>query len=223
MLVKLLRKDGLAVAVGTMLLYAAAYFFERGYCSRLNIPFDYIEITVPTIANVILNSLILIMPIALISLMIMQTGKKHEFRGRYALSPLYCGFLYTGVLFFVMEHTLDNFLVSAFIGGLFFLQLIPSRYKQSDKDSSKEIYFKTLDYLGAVFLVSMTFTIYGHFYAADTKFDKYVQNDHEYALLKIYGENVFMSELKDGKMVNEITYFNAQNMTGMKLIGNKGN
>jgi|GEM_PF-3426817 len=220
MLVKLLRKDGLAVAVGTMLLYTATYFFERGYCLRLNIPFDYIEITIPTIANVILNSIILVMPIALISLAIMQTGKKQEFRGMYALSPLYCGFLYTCVMFFVMEHTWSNFLVSAFLGGLFFLQLISSRYKQNDKDSSKAIYFKTLDYIGAVFLVSMTFTIYGKFYAADTKFDKYMQNGHVYELLKIYGENVFMRELKDGKMINEITYFNAQNMTGMKLMIN---
>ncbi|WP_336717888.1 hypothetical protein [Pantoea ananatis] len=223
MLVKLLRKEGLAVAVGTMLLYAAAYFFERGYCSRLNIPLDYIEITIPTIANVILNCIFFIIPTAFTSLLIMQTGKKHEFKGKYALSPLYCGFFFTVVLFFCLEHTWRNFLVSAFLGVLFFYLLIPSRFKLSAKDSSKEIHFKTLDYLGAVFLISMTFTIYGHFYAADAKFEKYMQNDHEYALLKIYGENVFMSELKDGKMVNEITYFNAQNMTGMKLIGNTGN
>ncbi|OWY74351.1 hypothetical protein [Pantoea sp. AMG 501] len=223
MLVKLLRKDGLAVAVGTMLLYAAAYFFERGYCSRLSIPPDYIEITIPTIANVILSCIFLIMPLALISLLIMQKGIEHEFKGMYALSPLYCGFIFTGVLFFLLEHTWRNFLFSAFLGGLYFFQLIPSRFKHSDKDSSKGIYFKTLDYVSAAFLISMTFTLYGHFYAADAKFEKYIQNGHEYALLKIYGENVFMSEVKDGKMVNEITYFNAQNMTGMKLIGNKGN
>ncbi|AYP25818.1 hypothetical protein [Pantoea agglomerans] len=221
MLVKLLRKDGLAVAVGTVLLYTAAYFFERGYCSRLNIPLDYIEITIPTIANVILNCIFLIMPTALISLLIMQTGKEHEFRGGYALTPLYCGFIFTGALFLFLEHTWRNFFVSAFLGALYFYQLVPSRFKVTDKVGYKVNYFKSLDYLSAAFLVSMTFTLYGHFYAADAKFDIYTQNGHQYELLKVYGENVFMREIQNEKRATEITYFNAQNMTGMKLSQDK--
>lgn len=221
MLVKLLRKDGLAVAVGTVLLYTAAYFFERGYCSRLNIPLDYIEITIPTIANVILNCIFLIMPTALISLFIMQTGKEHEFRGRYALSPLYCGFLFTGVLFFCLEHTWRNFLVSAFLGALYFFQLVPAKFKVTDKVIPKVNYYKALDYLSAAFLVSMTFTLYGDFYAADAKFEIYIQNGHQYELLKVYGENIFMREIKNEKRDTKITYFNAQNMTGMTLSQEK--
>lgn len=37
MLKRLLNKEGLAIAAGTMLLYTSVYFFERGYCIRLNI------------------------------------------------------------------------------------------------------------------------------------------------------------------------------------------
>ncbi|ASN18179.1 hypothetical protein B7764_23865 (plasmid) [Pantoea ananatis] len=223
MLVKLLRKDGLAVAVGTMLLYTSVYFFERGYCSRLNIPLDYIQITIPTLTNDILNCMVFFIPTALISLSMMLTAKKHEFKGLYGLFPLWCWFVYTGITFYIMEHTLGNFLFSAFLGGLYFMQLLPPGIKLSDNEGSRQIYFKALDYIGAVFLISMTFTVYGQFYATETKYDTYMQNGREYALLKIYGENVFMKEIRVGKMVNEITYFNAQNMTGMKLIENTGN
>lgn len=77
MLQKLLRKEGLAVAAGTMLLYTSVYFFERGYCTRLNIPLDYIEITIPTIANDVMYCLIFIFPVAIISLTIMITGERN--------------------------------------------------------------------------------------------------------------------------------------------------
>lgn len=98
---------------------------------------------------------------------------------------------------------------------------MPSRFKVTDKVGYKVNYFKSLDYLSAAFLVSMTFTLYGHFYAADAKFDIYTQNGHQYELLKVYGENVFMREIQNEKRATEITYFNAQNMTGMKLSQDK--
>lgn len=100
MLERLLRREGLAIAAGTMLLYTSVYFFERGYCTRLNIPLDYIEISIPTIANDVMYCLLFIFPVAVISLAIMIAGERNEFKGRFALSHFYCWLVYTSVLFY---------------------------------------------------------------------------------------------------------------------------
>lgn len=221
MLGTLLRKDGLTIAGGTMLLYTSVYFFERGFCAQLNIPLDYIEITIPTMVNDILNSIFFILIISLTSLGIMTNGKKNGFRGRYALAPFYCWLVYTGITFFIMEHTWVDLFISTFLGGIYYLQFLPVTYLARGNKNLITLHSRTLDYAGALFLVSMTFTIYGQFYAKGSTFDIYTQNGRQYELLKVYGENVFMRELEDEKKPTKITYFNAQNMTGMTLIQEK--
>jgi len=221
MLGTLLRKDGLAIAGGTMLLYTSVYFFERGYCSQLNIPLDYIEITIPTIVNDVLNSIFFILIITLTSLGIMSKGKKNGFRGWHAFAPAYCWLVYTCITFFIMEHTWVNLFLSTFLGGIYFLQFMPATYIAKGNENLITLHSRTLDYAGALFLVSMTFTIYGQFYAKGSTFDIYTQNGKQYELLKVYGENIFMREIEDEKNQTKITYFNAQNMTGMTLSQEK--
>lgn len=98
---------------------------------------------------------------------------------------------------------------------------ITSPEKNSDKLSLIKIYHSSfVRVIMGLFLLSSTFVIYGYSFAAKTSFDKYTQNGKSYALLKVYGENVFMQEIVDGKRVSEITYFNAKNMTGMTLASN---
>lgn len=219
MLERLLRREGLAIAAGTMLLYTSVYFFERGYCTRLNIPRDYIEISIPTIANDVMYCLFFIFPVAVISLAIMITGERKEFKGPFALSPFYCWLVYSALFFYFMEHSWKNAFVSFFLGGLFFMQ-IPSPEKNTEKSSLMKGYYTSLvRFIMGLFLVSTTFVIYGNSFAANTSFDTYNQNGKKYALLKVYGENVFMQEIVDGKRVSEITYFNAHDMTGMTLTG----
>lgn len=220
MLQKLLRKEGLAVAAGTILLYTSVYFFERGYCSRLNIPLDYIEISIPTIDNDVMYCLIYIFPIATITLTIMITGERHKFKGFYALSPLYCGLAFAAVLFYFMEHTWGNAMVSIFLGALYFNQITPPEKTDEPLTRLSRQYSALIRYSMAVFLVSTTFVMYGNAFAANISFDNYSQNGKKYALLKVYGENVFMQEIVNGKRVSDITYFNAQNMTGMTLNRN---
>ncbi|MBS0883217.1 hypothetical protein JK231_21735 [Pantoea sp. JGM49] len=219
MLQKLLRKEGLAVAAGTMLLYTSVYFFERGYCTRLNIPLDYIEISIPTIANDVMYCLIFIFPVAAITLTIMITGERKQFKGFHALSPFYCWLAYAAVLFYFMEHTWGNAGLSLFLGGLYFYQITPPEKSDEPESKMSRHYATLIRYSIAVVLVSTTFVIYGNSFAADASFDTYTLNGKQYALLKVYGENVFMQEIKDGKRAREITYFNAQNMTGMTLSG----
>lgn len=217
MLEKLLRKEGLAVAAGTMLIYTSVYFFERGYCTRLNIPLDYIEISIPTIANDLMYCLIFIFMIATSSMVIMITAEKKGFKGLYSLAPFYCWIVYSAVLFYFMEHTWKNASASIFLGGLFFYQILPPEKIAESSPKLSRHYSSVIRYSMAVFLASTTFVIYGSSFAADSTFDTYTQNGKNYALLKVYGENVFMQEIVDGKRLSEVTYFNAQNMTGMTL------
>lgn len=215
MLGKLLRKEGLLVAAGTMLLYTAVYFFERGYCTRLNIPLDYIQISIPTIANDVMYFIIFILPIVLPSLAIMSKGKKYDFKGKHALSPFYCWLVYTAVLFYFMEHTWENAALSLFLGGLYFYLITPFKESLSEDSPMGRKYSTVLSYFMALFLVCTTFVIYGGSFAAKASFVDYRQDGKQYALLKIYGADAFMQEIVNGKRVSGITYFNTQNMTGM--------
>lgn len=105
MLEKLLRKEGLAVAAGTMLIYTSVYFFERGYCTRLNIPLDYIEISIPTIANDLMYCFIFIFMIATSSMVIMITAEKKGFKGLYSLAPfLLLDSLFCCIILFYGAH-----------------------------------------------------------------------------------------------------------------------
>lgn len=217
MLEKLLQKEGLVIAAGTMLLYTSVYFFERGYCSRLNIPIDYIDISIPTIANDVLYLVMFFFPIVVTSLAIMAAGERHEFKGIYALSRFYCGVVYSVVIFYYMEHTWINAGGSLFLGTLFIFQITPPDKNVGTLSRLSKHHSTIIRYTMAVFLVSITFSIYGNSYATGSSFDTYTQNGKKYQLLKVYGENVFMREVVSGKGVNGVTYFNAKNMTGMTL------
>lgn len=220
MLERFLRREGLTIAAGTMLLYTSVYFFERGYCTRLKIPLDYIDISIPTIANDIMYSFFLIFPIVVISMAFMIAGEKNEYKGRHAFASFYCWLTYTAVLFYFMEHTWSNAVASIFLGGLFFVQLPLPKKIASSSTLWAGYYSSFIRFTMALFLLSSTFSIYGNSFAAKTSFDTYNHNGKKYALLKIYGENVFMQEIINGKRVSEITYFNALKMTGMTLTTN---
>lgn len=217
MLVRVLKKDALLIAAGTMVLYASVYFFERGYCTRLNIPLDYIEISIPTISNDVMYFYLFILPIIIMTLGLMSAGKKHEFKGRYALSSPACGLLYSLFLFYFMEKSLSSAFAS-FCLGAFYFGLVEdiSDYVFMPR-KQKNFHQKIISIFIAAFLFSSTFVILGNSFAAGNSFDLYADDGKEYALLKVYGDNVFMQEIINGKRAQDITYFNSKDMTGMKL------
>lgn len=219
MIERFLKREGLVIAIGTMMIYAAVYFFERGYCSALNIPLDYIEISIPTVANDLLYLYLFIFPVAITSMSIMAKAEDKNNKGLYALAPLSCWLVYSVVLFFYVEKTLQSAFMCWFLGGLVFCLV---RYKDDFKEGDSPIRAQTATVIlisMAMFVFSLTFTIIGRSHAEGGNFEQYRNNDKKYLLLKVYGENVFMQEIKEGKRVSEITYFNAQNMTGMIIKG----
>ncbi|CAH6385620.1 hypothetical protein [Pantoea agglomerans] len=219
MIEKFLKREGLVIAIGTMMIYAAVYFFERGYCSALNIPLDYIEISIPTIASDLSHLYLFIVPVAVISMAIMAKAEEKKNKGLYTLAPLSCWLVYSVVLFFYGDKTLESAVICLFFGGLVFWVV---RFRDDFKEGDSPLRAQTATVIlisMAMFLFSFTFTIIGRSHAEAGNFEVYKNNDNKYALLKVYGENVFMQEIKGGKRVSEITYFNAQNMTGMIITG----
>ncbi|KTH84926.1 hypothetical protein ASV15_20060 [Enterobacter hormaechei subsp. steigerwaltii] len=214
---RFLKKEGFVIAVSTLIIYAATYFYERGYCSALNIPFDYIEISIPTIVNDFIIFFVLLLPVAYITIAIMLRAEKNSNKGSYALASLLCGLVYSVLLFYFVEKTIQSALLCLFMGGLYFV-LITFKSSFKEDDTPLRAFSSTSLLIGmAALLFSFTFIVIGKSIAEDGSFQTYVKNDKEYILLKVYGENAFMREINKGKPNSDVVYFNTKDMTGMTI------
>ncbi|WP_039029562.1 hypothetical protein [Leclercia adecarboxylata] len=217
MLERFLKKEGLVIAVGTLIIYATTYFFERGYCSALNIPFDYIEISIPTIVNDFINFYALLLPLAFTSIAIMLRAEENSNKGWYALAPFLCGLVFSALLFYFVEKTIQSALLCLFMGGLYFV-LITFKSGFKEDDTTLRAFYSTSLLIGmAALLFSFTCIAIGKSMAENGTFQIYIKNDKKYILLKVYGENAFMREINKGKPNSDVVYFNTKDMTGMTI------
>ncbi|GAB7218115.1 hypothetical protein [Dickeya oryzae] len=69
----------------------------------------------------------------------------------------------------------------------------------------------------AAIAFGFTFIIIGKFSAEGGSFQTYTKDGKSYSLLKVYGDNVFLREIKEEKSSGDIIYFNTKDMTGMML------
>ena len=218
---RFMKKEGFAIAIGTMVLYAATYFFERGYCLEFGIPLDYIQITIPTIANDFIYFYLFLLPIAFISISIMLRAEDKTNKNRHALAPLLCGLAYAALLFYHVEKTVQSAFFCLFMGGLYFV-LITFKSSFKNSDSPLKHFSSTLTLTAmALFVFSFTFIAIGRSVAESSSPQTYSKDGKIYSLLKVYGEDAFMRELKNDKSKGDLTYFNTKDMTGMML--NKNN
>lgn len=214
---RFLKKEGFVIAAGTLIIYAATYFFERGYCSALKIPFDYIEISIPTIVNDFINFYVILLPLVFTTIAIMLRAEENLNKGWHALAPLICGLVYSALLFYFVEKTIQSALLCLFMGGLYFV-LITFKSSFKENDTQLRNFSSTSLLIGmAALLFSFTFIAIGKSMAEDGKFQTYSKNDKKYILLKVYGENAFMRELNKGKPNSDVVYFNTKDMTGMTI------
>lgn len=218
---RIMKKDGIVIAIGTMVIYAATYFFERGYCSKLGIPLDYIQITIPTIANDFIYFYLFLLPIGFMSIAIMLRAEDKSNKKWHSLAPLLCGLVYAALLFYYVEKTLQSAFFCLFMGGLYFV-LINYRTSFNDNDSRLKSFYSTLMLTAMALMVfSFTFIAIGRSSAEAGSFHTYSKDGRSYSLLKVYGEDAFMRELKNDKSKGDLIYFNTKDMTGMML--NKNN
>lgn len=218
---RFMKKEGFVIAIGTMILYAATYFFERGYCLELGIPLDYIQITIPTIANDFIYFCLFLLPIAFISISIMLRAEDKDNKSWHALAPLLCGLVYAALLFYYVDKTVQSAFFCLFMGGLYFA-LINFRTSFNDNDSPLKFFYSTLMLTAmALMVLSFTFIAIGRSSAETGSFQTYSKDGRSYSLLKVYGEDAFMRELNNDKSKGDLIYFNTKDMTGMML--NKNN
>lgn len=214
---RIMKKDGFVIAIGTMVIYAATYFFERGFCSELGIPLDYIQITIPTIANDFIYFYLFLLPIGFISIAIMLRAEDKANKKWHSLAPLLCGLVYAVLLFYYVEKTLQSAFFCLFMGGLYFV-LITFRTGFNDDDSPLKFFYSTLMLTAMALMVfSFTFIAIGRSLAEGGSFQTYSKDGRTYSLLKVYGEDAFMRELKNDKSKGDLFYFNTKDMTGMIL------
>jgi Na+-driven multidrug efflux pump len=128
-----LKREGLLIAVCTLLIYASIYFFERGYCLELNIPLDCIEISIPTIANDFLNLYLFLLPVGFTSMAIMLSAEDNQHKWWYRFASLLCGILYMLFLFHFSENTIIEFIICVILGlGYPCLISFKTFYKKGD-------------------------------------------------------------------------------------------
>ncbi|EIL1426956.1 TPA: hypothetical protein O7M03_000466 [Escherichia coli] len=215
-----MKKEGFVIAIGTMVLYAATYFFERGYCLELGIPLDYIQITIPTIANDFIYFYLFLLPIAFISTSIILRAEDKTNKKLHSIAQLLCGLIYAVLLFYYVEKTLQSAFFCLLMGGLYSV-LISSRTDFKTSDSPLKHFYSTLTLAAiALFILSLTFIAIGRSLAENGSFQTYSKDGKSYLLLKVYGEDVFMRELKNDKPKGDLIYFNTKDMTGMALKKN---
>ncbi|WP_312730812.1 hypothetical protein [Atlantibacter hermannii] len=214
---RIIKKDGLVIAIGTIVIYAATYFLERGYCSALGIPLDYIQITIPTIVNDFISFYLFLVPMSVITIVIMLQAERNENKGWHSLSHLLCGFFYAALMFCFVEKTFQSAFLCLFMGGLYFV-LITFRDNLNNDDSPLKIFYSTLIFTAmTAFVFSFTFIVIGRSLAESGSFQTYSKDGRSYSLLKVYGEDAFMRELNKDKSKGDLIYFNTKDMTGMTL------
>ncbi|AWC79932.1 hypothetical protein AM377_09735 [Serratia marcescens] len=68
-----------------------------------------------------------------------------------------------------------------------------------------------------LFLFALTFIILGRNSIYKSQFNTFSISGKEYAIVKIYDENVFAWSIRNGKIVRELTYFRMENVNGVEL------
>ncbi|MCU2360313.1 hypothetical protein N8Q21_03540 [Enterobacter hormaechei subsp. xiangfangensis] len=226
MLKSLLGKEGLIVAIITASIYASVYFFERGSAAALNIPLDLISINISTISNDSFLFYIFFFPIAIISSSLIIWRNKTKTSLRTSLTHLgICG-TYATATWLQMDSTKDSFFIMLFCTCLLFWLLsefMPIKdvdNSESTNDLAKTAGRNIMNVTGCLFVLSLTFISLGRSNVlkdSNDEFKTFTLNDKEYAIVKIYDENLFAWHVDSGKLKKDLIYFRMENISGAEF------
>ncbi|WP_122096151.1 hypothetical protein [Rahnella sp. Larv3_ips] len=230
------KKEAFIVGFITVFMYTSVYFFERGSAVALHIPLDLITISLPTIINDYIHFFLFIFPIVAITFIVFKfLCTKESSRSRY-LSAFFSGFVYAFSLLRYLEFGFTTIIMSLFLGGMYFvlLCLILDHHsivlnddercteKETNEDenfnSGLNKYYNNFVNLGLmIFLMASTFLLIGRDSINSDKFDSFSLGGSKYAIVKIYGDNVFTWQVVDGNLKKELTYFRVKDLNGVTL------
>ncbi len=223
------KNDGVTVALLTASCYVAAYFFEAGYAHHFGIPAELISIT---LGNIISTSIFLFF--ATIIAFFACTFPYHivdRFFGKNIIAILSSIALSLVVFALLITYLLDEITKSSIITAVFaWITLTFGFYLWIDPDTTSSqvqknqtLLSKIQDITGVFFWLSFPCIIFimscGTYSARhQTKFDTFEVKKTEYAILKIYGDNIIAKKAIDNKVSDGIYIFKTENLGEVKII-----
>jgi hypothetical protein len=217
-----LKKESLFVAGLTAALYAAVYFYERGGATELNIPLDLITLSIPTISNDIMEICLFSFPLLTIStalLMWAKDNKKKRAAAHLGISAVYVAGAYS--MLSIPLNILLLFVFNALVLLHLLSQWVPIHVEKKNASSGgeniREFGIQTLNVAAVVFFFSLTFIGLGRSSVHGSEFTVFIMNDKEYAIAKVYDENVFTWNVANGKVIHQLTYFRMENINGLEF------
>jgi hypothetical protein len=218
----ILKKESIFVAGLTAALYAAVYFYERGGASELNIPLDLITLSIPTISNDIMKICLFSFPLLTISTALLIWAKDNK--QKRAAAHLGISGVYVAGAYSMLSIPLDILLLFVF-NALVLLHLlsqwIPIHVEKKndsfDGGNIREFGIQTLNVAAVAFFFSLTFIGLGRSSVHGNEFTVFIMNNKEYAIAKVYDENVFTWNVANGKVIHQLTYFRMENINGLEF------
>lgn len=214
------KREAFLISGFTVALYASVYFFERGVASELNIPLDLITINITTISDDFISFYLFLFPMLTISpALLIWAGKDTAKR---LLSFLGICLTYFYLLYLNGVTSKEKMFVSFFC-SLMLLALLtawipvgPKRKVQID-DKIKRFGLMAMNCGLFLFFFVFTFTMLGRESVYKTQYNTFSNSGKEYAIVKIYNENVFAWSICNGEIVHKLTYFRMENINGVEL------
>ena len=232
MLSYLKKSDGLTVAVLTASCYVAAYFFETGYARQSGIPIELISIS---LGNIISTSIFLFFATVIAFFActfpyIITT----RILGKYKLA-IVSSFIFSLAIFALLNIYLLGELTKSviikticawIIFSLLFYFMINDMENEAPPKHTKPLSTKIHDVTGIFFWLFFPcafFIMSCGVYSArlEVSFDTFTLKNNEYAILRIYGENIITKRVVDKKMSDGIYIFKTDDFKGIEILTRK--
>ncbi|WP_337072371.1 hypothetical protein [Aeromonas veronii] len=221
MIKNVFEREGLLIAILTFMLYAAVYFYERGVAIALNIPLDAISINVAIISDDFIGFYLFLLPVMSISICLLLWGKGSKLK--QSISFLGVITIYMFALYYMSEK--NSWMVILINAGVILHLLnqwmpLDTQIDQENKIENKmwECGIKIVNIGAFLFLFAFTFVLLGHGSINKDEYKTFINGGKEYAVVRIYGENVFACLVSQGKIrKEELTYFRMESISGAVL------
>lgn len=86
-----------------------------------------------------------------------------------------------------------------------------------DRGNIREFGIQALNGAAIAFFFSLTFIGLGRSSVHGNEFTVFIMNNKEYAIAKVYDENVFTWNVVNGKVIHQLTYFRMENINGLEF------
>lgn len=232
MLSYLKKSDGLTVAILTASCYVAAYFFEAGYARQSGIPIELISIS---LGNIVSTSIFLFFATTIAFFActfpyILITRNFGENKLAVVSSFIFSLAIFALLNIYLLGELTKGAIIKTLIAWMvftfLFYFLINGMESDSPSKNTKPLSNKIYDVTGTFFWLFFPcafFIMSCGVYSArlEVSFNTFKLKNNEYAILRIYGENIITKRVVDNKMSDGIFIFKTDDFNGIEIISRK--